>query len=440
MPGRLTPAVKRTWYWLVLCGAALGAGPCGGEPTAPPPTVASVTLAVTSTNPRVGEVSHVVATPVNSGGVKVQGVTCKYVSSAPAVAAVDSLSGDVTGRSFGDATITATCGGKAASVVISVRPRLVTLTIFQAGNGSGAVFASPGQVLGYDEGTTVTITAIPTTIGSGASLFVGWSDACAAAGVATTCTIKMDANKTVTATFIKPIRFFAGKAGDGDGNLAADPPGWSLPAALMQAAMAATTGAATLGYAPGTRVTFTATPSTGSVFAGWSDACQSAGTAPTCIITAVADATVTANFSLAPTTYKGNFSGTFGNFSNYDGCTWRATLSGPQTAVITQSASGAVSGTSTATVNIGIAVVSGPSCGTAPSSFNSSVAISGTTSSMTWTFTGAQSFSMAFTGSLSGSTITGSASATRTFVGSGNSGTLNTTLSTQLPGLTLTKQ
>ena len=48
-------------------------------------------------------------------------------------------------------------------------------------------------------------------------------------------------------------------------------------------------------YAPGTVVTLTATPKTGSPWVGWSGACT--GTDPTCVLTIKADTSVTAVFS-----------------------------------------------------------------------------------------------------------------------------------------------
>jgi hypothetical protein len=51
----------------------------------------------------------------------------------------------------------------------------------------------------YSSGTSVTLTATPAT----GSTFAGWSGACSGTG---TCTVTMDANKTVTATFTSTVR------------------------------------------------------------------------------------------------------------------------------------------------------------------------------------------------------------------------------------------
>jgi hypothetical protein len=52
----------------------------------------------------------------------------------------------------------------------------------------------------------------------------------------------------------------------------------------------------------GTSVALTATPASGSSFAGWSGACSTAGTAATCVVVLGENATATASFGTAPTT------------------------------------------------------------------------------------------------------------------------------------------
>ncbi len=184
----------------ILSGAALAvalfAAACGGG-GGNTGNVAAVQLQTTNINPRVGEVVHVGATPVDTHGLTVQGVACVFASNNAGVATVDANSGSVTAISPGVATITATCSGMQASVDITVRPNTVTLTITKQGNGTGAVFASPsgsGSLYTYDPGTAVTLTA---TANSG-SVFTGWGGACA--GVAP-CSLVMNADMSVTATF-----------------------------------------------------------------------------------------------------------------------------------------------------------------------------------------------------------------------------------------------
>jgi Divergent InlB B-repeat domain len=258
---------------LVAAAALFGAGPCGGDhPTAPTNDVASVQIIATPTNPRVGETSLVSATPVNAGGVRVQGVPCTYASSTPAVAtAIQSgANANVTGIVAGSTTITATCAGKSNSVVITVRPPVVTLTLTALGSGNGTLFANPAVGLGYDAGTVVTVTEFPTS----GSVFTGWGGACNGVGA---CVVVMTANAMVTATFDQRFNLTIGTAGAGTGTVAANPPG--------------------LSYAPNTNVTLTAVPSANSAFAGWSGACAGMGN---CLITMDANKAATATFTLVP--------------------------------------------------------------------------------------------------------------------------------------------
>ncbi|MFA6311851.1 MAG: hypothetical protein WCV99_11750 [Sterolibacterium sp.] len=68
-----------------------------------------------------------------------------------------------------------------------------TLTIAQVGTGAGTINASPSGA-SYADGTVVTLTATPAS----GSAFTGWSGACSGVG---SCTITMDADQNVTATF-----------------------------------------------------------------------------------------------------------------------------------------------------------------------------------------------------------------------------------------------
>jgi hypothetical protein len=80
-----------------------------------------------------------------------------------------------------------------------------TLTVTQAGGGTGAVSGSPAGIDcgstcsgSFDFGTAVTLTASAT---SGSS-FSGWGGACS--GSALTCSVTMDGDKTVSASFAPP--------------------------------------------------------------------------------------------------------------------------------------------------------------------------------------------------------------------------------------------
>jgi len=140
-----------------------------------------------------------------------------------------------------------------------------------AGNGSGTVTANPSGPT-YASGTMVTLTATPRT----GSVFGAWYGACS--GVAgPVCRVTMVSNAFVAAAFNIPSTRYTltiRSAGTGAGTVS---PGSST-------------------YDTGTRVTLTATASTGSAFAGWSGGGCS-GTSTTCQVLITANTTVTANFT-----------------------------------------------------------------------------------------------------------------------------------------------
>ncbi len=76
-----------------------------------------------------------------------------------------------------------------------------TLNVAEAGNGSGTVMSNPAGIncpttcaANFWSGTSVTLTATP----NAGSTFVGWGGACSGRG---TCTVTMNSNQAVTATF-----------------------------------------------------------------------------------------------------------------------------------------------------------------------------------------------------------------------------------------------
>jgi hypothetical protein len=174
-------------------------------------------------------------------------------------------------------------------------PSTATLTVGKAGAGSGTVTSSPAGINcggdcseTYPAGTTVTLTAAP----AAGSTFAGWSGGgCGGTG---TCSVTMNANQTVTATFniVAPTTavLTLTKAGTGTGTVTSSPGGISC-----NAGCSSDTGT----FAIGTSVTLTATPSTGSTFAGWSGGGCS-GTAP-CAVAMSGNQSVTATFTAAPT-------------------------------------------------------------------------------------------------------------------------------------------
>src|SRR5437867_4654829 len=162
-----------------------------------------------------------------------------------------------------------------------------TLTVTTAGTGSGTVTSDPPGIdcgatcsASYVSGTVVTLTATPDLL----SVFNGWSGCDTVAG--TTCTVTMNAARTVTASFIlKRFTLRVTKAsglGIGNGTVTSDPPGIDCGATCSAS------------YVSGTVVTLTARPDLVSIFNGWSGCDAVSGT--TCTVTMGAARSVTAHF------------------------------------------------------------------------------------------------------------------------------------------------
>lgn len=113
-----------------------------------------------------------------------------------------------TGWSGGSCTGTGTCTitlSSAQSLTATFQagaPTQQTLTVTRAGMGAGTVTSSPSGIncgttcsASFTTGSTVTLTA---SAGTGSN-FTGWSGACS--GSASTCTVTMSADRSVTATF-----------------------------------------------------------------------------------------------------------------------------------------------------------------------------------------------------------------------------------------------
>ena len=130
----------------------------------------------------------------------------------------------------------------------------------------------------------MTLTVTPET----GSAFAGWSGACAGTG---TCTITMDAAKSVTATFnLQTFTLSVAKNGTGSGTVTSNIPGINCGTDCQDV------------YSFGTGLNLTATPEQGSVFTGWSGNCT--GTSTTCYVYMNADKSVIATFDIMLTVGK----------------------------------------------------------------------------------------------------------------------------------------
>jgi hypothetical protein len=212
--------------------------------------------------------------------------------------------------------------GKTCTATFNLVPQTFALTInllktmTAAGTGSGTVTSTPAGINcgtdcseNYASGTSVKLTATP----AAGSTFAGWSgDPDCSDGLVT-----MNAGKTCDATFnLTPQTFALSITKAGSGTVTSTPAGIACGTDCSES------------YKSGTVVILTATPATGSAFAGWSGGLCS-GTDP-CAVTVSANTSVMATFdqpSTQPTTRIGIFRPTTGEWyldlngnGIWDGC------------------------------------------------------------------------------------------------------------------------
>jgi uncharacterized repeat protein (TIGR02543 family) len=158
------------------------------------------------------------------------------------------------------------------------------LTVSKAGNGSGTVTSNAAGIscgtacsTTFEIGSSVALTATPAT----GTTFAGWAGSCSGTG---TCTVPINAAKSVTATFTLQSRSLTvKKAGNGVGKVTSAPAGVNCPKACLGS------------FLYGTALTLTATPSKKAVFSGWTGDC--AGKSKTCALSMTANHTATAKFT-----------------------------------------------------------------------------------------------------------------------------------------------
>src|SRR5262249_1803286 len=149
-------------------------------------------------------------------------------------------------------------------------------------------------------GTVVSLTATP----AAGYQFSGWTGC---TGTGASCSVTMDAAKSVTATFTAttPAQFTLTLDTVGSGSIAAQPPATAGVTSLASS-IAVQPAAITGKYNAGTVVILTPTPAAGFKFTGWAGACTGTGI---CSLKMDSDKTVTATFTVAsqpPATCDGN--------------------------------------------------------------------------------------------------------------------------------------
>ena len=171
------------------------------------------------------------------------------------------------------------------------------LSVNLAGGGVGSVNSNPAGIMcpsdcsqAYLGDQVVTLTAAATA--STGSIFDGWVG-CDFVSMSNQCAVRVNVSKAVTASFAPPTspQLTVGIAGTGSGTVAGG--NINCPGTCMDT------------LTSGASVSITASPATGSTFAGWTGCPSGAGTNP-CTYNADIHRTITANFALPappPTLY-----------------------------------------------------------------------------------------------------------------------------------------
>src|SRR6266404_3601971 len=198
----------------------------------------------------------------------------------------------------GDGKLDLAVASGSVSLLMNNTVQSFSLTVTESGPGSGTVTSTsnPGSSdqincgsncsALYTSGTVVTLTA---QAGTG-STFTGWGGCDSASGA--TCTVAMNAAKSVTATFdVLSFTLAVSKSGIGRGTVTS----LSSPPSSTQINCGTTCSAT---YDWDTVVTLTATPDLLSLFAGWSG-CDTVSGA-TCTVTMISAKSVDASFLGVP--------------------------------------------------------------------------------------------------------------------------------------------
>ncbi len=188
------------------------------------------------------------------------------------------------------------CGTAAQCTVKMSAAKQLTAT-FTASNrpllkvsvtGSGKVTSAPAGINcgsdcseRYTAGTTVTLTAAPAS----GQQFTGWAGAGSSCGRASTCSVKMDGARTVSASFsTTPQQWPLSVSVNGNGSVSSAPAGIQCGSDCSE------------NYLSGTTVNLSAVAASGYRFSGWSGSNISCGAAITCSVLMNAARNVSASF------------------------------------------------------------------------------------------------------------------------------------------------
>lgn len=167
-----------------------------------------------------------------------------------------------TGICAGQGAVCSAAPSGDASLSASFGPGFA-LNVARSGDGAGTVTSSPGGIacggtcaFGFLAGTKVTLTAAP----ADGSAFTGWTGDCS--GSSPTCTVSIDAARSVTAAFVKENKLGVGV--HGKGSVSSQPDGIDCGAVCSAL------------FPPSASVTLTPSAADGWAFTGWQGACTGA--------------------------------------------------------------------------------------------------------------------------------------------------------------------
>lgn len=243
-------------------------------------------LTLTKTGAGTGEVTSSLQPGINCGNTCTFAFEANRLVTLTAAAASGSTFVGWGGACSGTATVCNVTMTAAQSVTATFGTN--TLTVQKIGAGSGTVTSSPTGIVcgsvcsaGYSSNATPTLTAIADT----GSTFLGWSGCTSTSGTGgNICTVAMNSDKTVTATFTASI-LTVQKIGSG--TVSSSTAGISCGSTCSVA------------LSDGTTMTLTATPASGLNidFLGWSGCTSTSGNNGTiCSIVMSGNRTVTATF------------------------------------------------------------------------------------------------------------------------------------------------
>ena len=208
---KLTATPDATSTFTGWSGACSGTGTCVVTMDAAKSVMATfMRITFTLTVSRTGAGSGTVTSSpagINCGatctGTYNGGTVIKLTATAPLGSVFAGFSG---GCVSSGSTCTLTLSGTTTVTATFNSVPTYTLSVSKAGSGGGTVTSSPAGINcgatcsgTYNNGTVVTLTATP----DATSILSGWSGACTGTGI---CTVTMDSDKSVTATFAHVIQ------------------------------------------------------------------------------------------------------------------------------------------------------------------------------------------------------------------------------------------